>query len=143
MSFPFHSFIKHFICICTSDCVEVIYPKLSLMIQHCKSEPPEVPRPVPGYEARPRPGTCGLFWRLGDCDAGDTSTILAGHFTPSYTVTQDTQYGHLSKTQISINGPAEAWSMGVAQLLSGSHPFVYYHQVTTPWDLVSVNTLSL
>ena len=83
---------------------------------------------MPGYEDRPRPGTCGLFWRLeGDCDAGDTSTILAGHFTPSYTVTQDTQYGHLSKTQISINGLAEAWSkwsMGVAQMLNGSHPFV-------------------
>ena len=73
---------------------------------------------MPGYQDRPRPGRCGLYWRLeGDCDAGDTSTILAGHFTPSYTVTQDTQYGHLSKTQISINGPAEAWSMGVAQML--------------------------
>ena len=145
ISFPFHFFIKHLIC--TSDCVEVIYPK----IQHCKSETPWgaqtrarvwSPPPAPGL------AVCIGDWRLeGDCDAGDTPTILAGHFTPSYTVTLNID---ISPKQISINGPAEAWSKwskGVAQWLNGSHPFVLplghhtlgpgvsQHSVfVTPWE---------
>ena len=63
MSFPFHSFI---ICICTSDkCKKYLQRKIPVF-SIVKVRPPEVPRPVPGYEARPPPRDLRSVLEIGD-----------------------------------------------------------------------------